>query len=210
MSKFLRLSVFLLALVVAIPVWAGDSGDHAGQVTILNTEYNRLLGEYVFDHLVDYNAWTANKADKSALDQYVDQMAALDPAAWPRDEALAYWLNLYNAVTLQLVLNNYPLGSIKDIGGFMKKSPWKRELVTVGGRVLTLNNIENEVKRYIGMPGQALAYMIGRREIMRLRSEAMTSMGDRFDIKGFHDTVLGSGPVPLGVLGDLVTSWASA
>lgn len=147
MSKFLRLSVFLLALVVAIPVWAGDSGDHAGQVTILNTEYNRLLGEYVFDHLVDYNAWTANKADKSALDQYVDQMAALDPAAWPRDEALAYWLNLYNAVTLQLVLNNYPLGSIKDIGGFMKKSPWKRELVTVGGRVLTLNNIENEVIR---------------------------------------------------------------
>lgn len=74
---------------------------------------------------------------------------------------------------------------------------------------LALNNIENEVERYIGMPGQALAYMIGRREIMRLRDEAKSTMGDRFDIKGFHDAVLGSGPVPLSTLGDLVRSWAS-
>ncbi len=73
---------------------------------------------------------------------------------------------------------------------------------------LALNNIESEVERYIGMPGQALAYMIGRREIMRLRTEAMRTMGSRFDIQGFHDTVLGSGPVPLGVLGDLVENWA--
>lgn len=72
-----------------------------------------------------------------------------------------------------------------------------------------LNNIETEVERYIGMPGQALAYMIGRREIMRLRSEAKRALGDRFDIKGFHDTVLGSGPVPLGILARLVTDWAT-
>jgi uncharacterized protein (DUF885 family) len=73
---------------------------------------------------------------------------------------------------------------------------------------LALNNIESEVERYIGMPGQALAYMIGRREIVRLRDEAQQAMGDRFDIKGFHDTVLGSGPVPLGVLRGLVEGWA--
>ena len=73
---------------------------------------------------------------------------------------------------------------------------------------LALNNIESEVERYIGMPGQALAYMIGRREIQKLRSEAEEAMGDRFDIKGFHDTVLGSGPVPLRVLRQLVKDWA--
>ncbi len=78
----------------------------------------------------------------------------------------------------------------------------------VANSPLALNNIENEVERYIGMPGQALAYMIGRREIMRLRDDAQATMGSRFDIKGFHDTVLGSGPVPLGVLGDLVANWA--
>jgi uncharacterized protein (DUF885 family) len=71
-----------------------------------------------------------------------------------------------------------------------------------------LNNIESEVERYIGMPGQALAYKIGSREIMRLRRDAQRSMGARFEIKGFHDTVLGSGAVPLGILRDLVEAWA--
>jgi uncharacterized protein (DUF885 family) len=70
-----------------------------------------------------------------------------------------------------------------------------------------LNNIENEVERYIGMPGQALAYMIGRREIMKLRADAKRHMGAGFDITGFHDTVLGSGPVPLGILRELVEDW---
>ena len=73
-----------------------------------------------------------------------------------------------------------------------------------------LNNIETEVERYIGMPGQALAYMIGRREIVKLRTDAERNMGAGFDIKGFHDTVLGSGPVPLGILRNLVEDWANA
>ena len=50
--------------------------------------------------------------------------------------------------------------------------------------------------------------MIGRREIVRLRREAEQRMGASFDIKGFHDTVLGSGPVPLAILDDLVTAWS--
>jgi len=69
------------------------------------------------------------------------------------------------------------------------------------------NNIENEVDRYIGWPGQALAYKLGQREILRLREEAKRAMGTRFDIKAFHDTVLGCGPVPLGILGDVVRAW---
>ncbi len=79
----------------------------------------------------------------------------------------------------------------------------------VNNSPLALNNIESEVERYIGLPGQALAYMIGRREIMRLRTNAMRAMGSRFDIQGFHDTVLGSGAVPLSVLAELVESWAA-
>lgn len=71
------------------------------------------------------------------------------------------------------------------------------------------NNIANEVDRYIGWPGQALAYKIGQREIFRLREDAKTKMGERFDIKGFHDTVLSSGPVPLDTLASLVNAWAA-
>ena len=57
-----------------------------------------------------------------------------------------------------------------------------------------------EVDRYIGMPGQALAYKVGQREILRFRAEARQRLGDRFAIRGFHDTVLGSGTVSLPVL----------
>jgi uncharacterized protein (DUF885 family) len=71
-----------------------------------------------------------------------------------------------------------------------------------------LNNIENEVDRYIAWPGQALAYKIGQLEILRLRREAERARSERFDIKGFHDTVLGSGPVTLQLLGELVADWA--
>ena len=72
-----------------------------------------------------------------------------------------------------------------------------------------VNNIENEIDRYIAWPGQALAYKLGQREIFRLRSEAEAAMGARFDIKGFHDAVLGSGPVPVSVLGDLISAWSA-
>jgi uncharacterized protein (DUF885 family) len=72
-----------------------------------------------------------------------------------------------------------------------------------------LSGVAEEVDRYIGVPGQALAYMIGRLEIMRMRREAEEAMGGRFDIKGFHDTVLCSGLVPLGTLDRMVKEWAN-
>jgi uncharacterized protein (DUF885 family) len=69
-------------------------------------------------------------------------------------------------------------------------------------------NVQNEIDRYIAWPGQALAYMVGRREIRRLRQAAQHRLGARFDIRSFHHAVLGSGAVPLGVLDQLVTRWA--
>jgi len=72
---------------------------------------------------------------------------------------------------------------------------------------MSLEEVTIEVDRYIGMPGQALAYKIGQREIFRLRDVARTRLGGRFDIKGFHDAVLGSGGVSLPVLGELVDAW---
>jgi uncharacterized protein (DUF885 family) len=72
--------------------------------------------------------------------------------------------------------------------------------------VLAHNNIVNEVDRYLGRPGQALAYKIGQLEILRLRREAQTRLGSAFDIRAFHDAVLGHGPLPLATLAEAVTA----
>ncbi|EOD70298.1 DUF885 domain-containing protein [Amycolatopsis vancoresmycina] len=69
--------------------------------------------------------------------------------------------------------------------------------------------IDAEIDRYAGHPGQALSYMVGRLEIERLRAEAEQALGDRFDIREFHDTVLGSGTLPLPVLADVVADWVA-
>jgi uncharacterized protein (DUF885 family) len=70
--------------------------------------------------------------------------------------------------------------------------------------------VSAEVDRYAVTPGQALAYMIGRLEIQRIRADAEAALGDRFDIRAFHDTVLGSGLMPLPTLDRLVRDWVSA
>ena len=71
----------------------------------------------------------------------------------------------------------------------------------------TASNVANEIDRYIGWPGQALAYMIGRLEIGRLRSDAQRRLGDAFDVREYHGVVLGNGAVPLDVLGSMVERW---
>jgi len=70
--------------------------------------------------------------------------------------------------------------------------------------------IEAEVDRYVANPGQALGYMVGRLEIQRLRADAEAALGDRFDIREFHDVVLGNGTLPLPVLADVVADWIAS
>jgi uncharacterized protein (DUF885 family) len=76
-----------------------------------------------------------------------------------------------------------------------------------GHSALAANNIANEVDRYIVWPGQALAYKIGQLEILRLRDAARTTLGPGFDIRAFHDTVLGAGAISLPALRDRVERW---
>jgi uncharacterized protein (DUF885 family) len=84
---------------------------------------------------------------------------------------------------------------------------WSRDQAIdylLANSALTRTNVENEVDRYVAMPGQALAYMVGRLELVRLRELAQARLGGRFDLRVFHDLVLGTGGVPLTVLAEVV------
>jgi uncharacterized protein (DUF885 family) len=90
---------------------------------------------------------------------------------------------------------------------------WSREqMVEYFHRYTAMDepNIQTEVDRYIAWPGQALAYKLGQLEILKLRARAREKLGDRFDIRAFHDEVIGSGPLPLDVLDSQVEAWISA
>jgi len=87
---------------------------------------------------------------------------------------------------------------------------WTRqeaEAYMLAHTALTPENISNEVDRYIGWPGQALAYKVGQLEIFRLRAEAEARLGERFSLPAFHDVVLSQGAVTLPVLRAQVEAW---
>ncbi len=74
----------------------------------------------------------------------------------------------------------------------------------------TEHDIVNEIDRYIGNPGQALAYKIGQLKMLTLRQRAETELGDRFDIRAFHDELLGAGALPLDLLEQRIDNWLSS
>ena len=75
---------------------------------------------------------------------------------------------------------------------------------------LAPHNIETELQRYIADPGQALAYKIGEIRLREIRTRAETALGDRFDVRDFHDALLVNGPLPLDLLDQRMDAWIAA
>lgn len=101
-------------------------------------------------HFVDYAGLKASPRDRAVLDAYIESLEAVDPAALSRDEQFAFWVNLYNALTVQVVVEHYPVASIRDISispGLFARGPWGRKLVRVAGRDLSLDDIEHGILR---------------------------------------------------------------
>ncbi|MDF1721433.1 MAG: DUF547 domain-containing protein [Minwuia sp.] len=97
----------------------------------------------------DYRGLAANRA---GLDSYLETMGAVPVSALNRPAQFAYWVNLYNALTVRLIVDNPGVETIRDIDispGLFASGPWDAELITVQGRPLTLNQIEHRILRPI-------------------------------------------------------------
>ncbi|HKJ61257.1 MAG TPA: DUF547 domain-containing protein [Hyphomicrobiales bacterium] len=123
-------------------------------------DYARLLKTYVHRsadgvNLVDYASWQGNDADRAALSGYLEYLHKQKPSQMPRDEAFVFWINLYNAATLNAVLENYPVDSIRDIKSEGTSlldfkaffGPWRTKLTTIEGEKHSLDDIEHDIIR---------------------------------------------------------------
>lgn len=135
---------------------AQTSSDHISRVdeaNALHHSWSELISDYRAVGpgdiaLFDYAALKASEADLARLSNYIHALSALPISSFPDDAAFAAWANLYNALTVQVVVQNYPVDSIRDIrSGLFSAGPWKRDLVTVEGKTLTLDNIEHDILR---------------------------------------------------------------
>ncbi len=146
----MRILFAILACVAGLTVaHPAAAADHAPWDTLLS-RYVRESADGV--NRVDYAAWKASAPDRAALTAYVAALQGERPSALPRADAFAYWANLYNAVTVEVILARYPVRSIRDIrseGGGLKGliGPWQTKRVTVEGKRLSLDEIENAVMR---------------------------------------------------------------
>ncbi len=157
-------SIAWLAPANAASVTETFSAHTAGSTKIVDhSAWTRLLQQYTVAspdgiNRVDYRAFKAD--NHSALKSYLSALAAVKPSTLDRPEQFAFWANLYNAKTVDVILENYPVKTIRDItigGGFfdaLKKTvgaggPWKAKILTIAGTKLSLDDIEHQIMRKV-------------------------------------------------------------
>ena len=141
------------------PIANWDASNEANAERIEHGSWQSLLNRYLHVHRsginrFDYAALKANAKDTSRLANYLAQLQRLDPRDYSRAEQKAYWINLYNALTVQVVLEAYPVNSIRDIsgsflGGLIVPGPWDDAIAHVAGLDLSLDDIEHGILRPI-------------------------------------------------------------
>jgi hypothetical protein len=123
--------------------------DEDNKQSIDHHVWQTLLSTYVLHGKTGINTFnyqSVTSQDKQKLTHYLSALQQLKPTRFRKNEQLAYWVNLYNALTVDIVLRHFPIDSIKDIGdGFT--GPWNIEVAVIEGRPITLNKIEHGILR---------------------------------------------------------------
>jgi len=134
-------------------VWQAHRADSAQRID--HGRWDRFLANNVQrgeDGINRIGYESVSQADRHALQIYLSAMQAVPVSDHNRDEQLAYWINLYNALTVDVVLRHYPVESIRDIDispGLFADGPWGKTLLTIEGREVSLNDIEHRILRPI-------------------------------------------------------------
>ena len=136
------------------PYW--QKYDTNSSTVIDHTGWDRILHRYVTtDDPSGINRFryrSVSAADRLALKNYLRKMQDVKVTALNRSEQEAYWINLYNALTVDIILDHYPVKSIRDIDispGFFSNGPWDAKLLKIEGRKVSLNDIEHRILRPI-------------------------------------------------------------
>ncbi len=160
----LRLPIVLTVLILAAapargapeselwPRWVANNP--ASALSLDHGPWDRFLATYaVADGGVNRVAYgRVTPEDRRALEGYIASLAATPADGLRRAEQLPFWINLYNALTVKVVLDHYPVQSIKDIDispGLFADGPWGKKLVTVAGEAMSLDDIEHRILRPI-------------------------------------------------------------
>jgi len=135
------------------PRW--EAHDAASEVVVDHAAWTRLLGLYArpnADGVTRFDYAGLQDGDRATLDGYIAALSATPVSTLNRTEQYAYWLNFYNALTVQVILDHHPVDSIRDINispGLFAFGPWDRKLVRVEGEALSLNDMEHRILRPI-------------------------------------------------------------
>jgi hypothetical protein len=116
-------------------------GDRIDKIDI-HEPWNEILATYVKDGMVRYGDLKKNSAHMKKIDAYLEALGKADVMNFSREDLLAFWINAYNAFIVELILNHYPVKSIKDI-----KNPWKQKSWLAAGERLSLDDIEHKKLR---------------------------------------------------------------
>lgn len=140
----------LYQAVLPNPIFYWQTSNENNQDYVDHILWAKLLEKYLVENtdagVREFSYRQVSQQDKIMLTEYIQYLQSLDPRKYRKDVQLAYWANLYNAQTINLILSHYPIESIKDIGnGFT--GPWNLEHLTVAGKSLSLNQIEHGILR---------------------------------------------------------------
>ncbi len=130
-----------------------SKNDKTSQIKVNHTAWDKMLSKYVAPdseslNRVNYKAFKSEQHQQ--LKSYISSLEAIDVTKLGRNEQFAFWANLYNAKTIDVILDHYPTASIKDIDispGLFANGPWGKKLVTVNGLKLSLDDIEHKILR---------------------------------------------------------------